>query len=527
MSEKKETTFLGGAAVLAAGTILVKIISAIYKIPIVNILGGSYADFQNAYYIYALLLTVSTAGLPVALSKMVAQAKANGHDQTKKIFRVSFCIFSVLGFLSFLIMFFGAEKLAVLLNDSLAEKSIRALSPAVLCVGCLSAFRGYAQGHSNMTPTTVSQIIESLCKLVVGVIFALFAIKIGKSGDFAAAMAIAGVSVGSVAALIYMIAEYSSHNYDCSCKNKSSISTYSIIYKLISVAIPITLTSSAVSIINLIDTSLVQGRLQSELDITLEQSRELFSAYSGVMTLYNLPASLVIALTISIIPAVSMNLAASDERGAWRVVRTSFHMTALFIFPMGIGLTVLSEPIVKFLFRRLDSGVSGPLLAILGIAAIFVCITSVANAILQAYGYERLPVFIMIAGGIIKILINYNLVAIPAVNINGAPIGTLCCFMFTACAGMFAIRKVVPRPVRYINLFRGPLVAAGLMAASACLIYKILSAFAGNTFAVLVTVIVSVFVYFFLVFFLQLMTKDELDFLLRYKIIAKILKRFS
>ena len=127
MPERKKTSFFGGAAVLAAGIVIVKILGAIYKIPIVNVLGGSYADFQNAYYIYALLLTISTAGLPVALSKMVAAADARGEDrQVRKIFRVSLCVFLTLGVVSFFVMFFGADALAEMLHDPLAAKSIRA-----------------------------------------------------------------------------------------------------------------------------------------------------------------------------------------------------------------------------------------------------------------------------------------------------------------------------------------------------------------------------------------------------------------
>ena len=166
----KQSTFFGGAAVLAVGIMVVKLIGMFYKIPLINIIGdqGS-ADFNNAYNIYAVLLTISTAGLPVAVSKLVSEANATGrYNQVRRTFRLSLALFLVLGVLSFLIMFFGSTQLAGLMNDDMAAPGIRALAPAVICVGCLSAFRGYNQGHGNMTPTAVSQIIEALCKLVVG-----------------------------------------------------------------------------------------------------------------------------------------------------------------------------------------------------------------------------------------------------------------------------------------------------------------------------------------------------------------------
>ncbi|MEM5779917.1 MAG: oligosaccharide flippase family protein, partial [Lawsonibacter sp.] len=174
-----QNTFFGGAAILAVGIFVVKIIGMFYKIPLLNIIGeeGS-ADFTNAYNIYAVLLTISTAGLPVAVSKLVSEANALGRRrQVDKVFRISLGAFLLLGVLSFLVMFFGADQLAALMNDSLAAPGIRALSPAVICVGCLAALRGYAQGHSNMTSTSVSQIIEALCKLVVGLALAAYVMQ--------------------------------------------------------------------------------------------------------------------------------------------------------------------------------------------------------------------------------------------------------------------------------------------------------------------------------------------------------------
>ena len=523
MPKEPKSSFFSGAAILAAGIVVVKIIGAIYKIPIVNVLGTGYADFSNAYYIYALLLTISTAGLPVALSKMVAAANARQeYHQTQKIFRVSMSVFVLLGLLSFLVMFFFADKLAELLHDPLAALSIRVLSPAVICVGCLSSFRGYAQGHSNMVPTAVSQIIEALIKLVVGLGLAIVLVKRGAEGHVAAAGAIAGVTLGTVAALIYMVIEYAGHHNHPRSHDKPS-SSGAILKELLMIAVPVTLSSSAFSIINLIDTSLVQGRLQKALDMTLEESRELFSAYSGVTTLYNLPASLMVALTAALIPAISAANARGDRRGASRTVGAAFRLTALFVLPMGVGLSVLATPIVRLLFSRLDPEVSGPLLSILGIASICVCIMTVSNSILQAYGYERLPVYVMIAGGVIKVVVNYNLVGIPQINIKGAPIGTLCCFAFSAVADLILIKRIVPHPPRYRRSFRGAILASALMGGAAFGSYRLASQFCGNTVATAAAIVVAVAVYAGAVLFLGLLTKQDVLLMPKGEKIAKLL----
>ncbi|MBQ2324427.1 MAG: oligosaccharide flippase family protein, partial [Oscillospiraceae bacterium] len=214
MATNKKQSFFGGAAVLAFGIALVKVIGALFAIPLFNILGeGGAADFNNAYNIYAALLTVSTAGLPVALSKMVSEANALGRErQARRVFRVSFAAFLTLGVLSFAIMWWGSGFCAGLLHNPNAAYGIRVLAPAVVCVGCLSAFRGYAQGNFRMTPTAVSQIIEALCKLFVGLALAYYLLRVaGQSASIAAAGAIAGVTSGTILALCYMALNYLRH----------------------------------------------------------------------------------------------------------------------------------------------------------------------------------------------------------------------------------------------------------------------------------------------------------------------------
>ena len=205
MATEKKQSFLGGAAVLAFGIVAVKIIGAVFKIPLRNILGeGGSADFSNAYNIYATLLTISTAGLPVALSKLVSESYALGRTrQAHRTFRVSLSVFLVLGVASFALMWWGSDLLAGFLNNPRAAYGIRALAPAVVCVGCLSAFRGYAQGRQYMMPTAVSQIIEALCKLVLGLALSMWLLHIGQPDYIAAAGAIAGVTAGTILSLVY------------------------------------------------------------------------------------------------------------------------------------------------------------------------------------------------------------------------------------------------------------------------------------------------------------------------------------
>lgn len=557
MSSQRKNTFFGGAAILAVGIAIVKVIGMLYKIPLVDIIGDAgYADFSNAYYIYSVLLTISTAGLPVALSKMVSEASTLGRrNQVHKVFRIALSAFLMLGVLSFLIMYFGADQLAVLMKDSLAATGIRVLAPAVVCVGCLAAFRGYAQGHGNMAPTAISQIIEALCKLLVGLGLAFYLIKLGRAEYEAAAGAIAGVTTGTMLALCYMMLNYAhQRRQEGACLDPSVDSSRAILSRLLSIAIPITLSTSMASIVTVIDSAIVQGQLQKLLladqsswalythfvdfaplsdalagggqtaSLVEDISRSIYGNYSGALTLYNLPSSIMVAITAAAIPAVSAALTRRSHREARNIAAASLRMCALGAFPAGIGLFVLGEPIIKLLFHKLDPQMAGALLSTLGIASIFVCLVMVCNSILQAYGFINLPVAIMIIGGVSKIVLNYNLVSRPKIGIYGAPLGNILCFGLACVLSLITLYRVIPRLPNIASLFAKPLLASLVMGFSAWAIYGLTARFlSSNALCTLLAIAVAGCVYLVLIVALGAVTKDELVLMPKGDKIAKLL----
>ena len=600
----QSNTFFGGAAILAVGIMVVKIIGMFYKIPLVWIIGDQgTADFNNAYNIYAVLLTVSTAGLPVAVSKLVSEASATGrHNQVRRTFRLALALFLTLGVLSFLVMFFQADQLAGMMHDTKAAPGIRALAPAVICVGCLSAFRGYSQGHSNMTPTAVSQIIEALCKLVVGLGLAYWIIKAGQGADMAAAGAITGVTVGTIVALAYMIFSFLLTQSRAPLGRDVPSDPRTILRDILRIAIPITLSSSMVGIVTVIDSSLVQGQLQrvllentdswqlytnfvdfsaleqalntwtaslpantavtmatlkdqiqaelaagtaqsaaQTLHTTLEEiSRTLYGNYSGALNIYNLPTSLMAAITASVIPAVSASLARRDRKGTARITGSALRITALLAFPMGVGLFVLGTPIMRLLFSAsLDVDLAGPLLSTLGLATVFVCMMLVCNSILQAHGFVNLPVLIMVVGGIVKILANYNVVALPGVGIYGAPLGNILCFGLCLALGLVVIARVIPNRPSYIPIFAKPLAASALMGGAAWAVYGLVSRLlshvpeggtervlsnTGNAVATLLAIVVAMIIYLVLVVALRCISRDDLALMPKGDKLARLLR---
>ena len=613
----KPNTFFGGAAILAVGILVVKLIGMFYKIPLLNIIGeqGS-ADFNNAYNIYSVLLTISTAGLPVAVSKLVSEADALGRrNQVRRTFRLALALFLILGVLSFLVMFFGSEQLAGLMNDSMAAPGIRALAPAVICVGCLSAFRGYAQGHGNMTPTAVSQIIEALCKLTVGLGLAYWLVGHGADASHAAAGAITGVTVGTIVALAYMLMNFLiTRSQEPQLADDRPDEPSTILKHLLMIAVPITISSSMVGIVTVIDTSLVQGQLQRallenqdtwnlygnfvdftsleealsawqaalpdgsavsmslldqyaaqaealrdqqsaltdlqsaslELHAALENiSRTLYGNYSGALNIYNLPTSLMAAVTAAVIPAVSGALARRDRRGAGRITGSALRISALAACPMAVGLFVLGEPIMVLIFPNLNPQLAGPLLSTLGLATLFVCMMLVCNSVLQAHGFVSLPVIIMVAGGVVKIITNYNVVIQPTIGIYGAPMGNILCFALCMTLDLVVMSRVLPRRPRYIQVFVKPLAASALMGLGAWAVYGLMSKLfeatgifmsadpvthevlglsrTGNAAATLLAILVAVVIYGVLVIALRAITKDDLMLMPKGEKIARML----
>ena len=532
-SKQKQNTMFGGVAVLAVGIAIVKLIGALFKIPLFNVLGESGAtDFNNAYAIYSVLLTISTAGLPVALSKTVSEAHTLGrHNQKQKVFRVAMTAFLAMGLVSFVVMWFGAGKLAGLMNNSHAAPGIMALAPAVVCVGCLSAFRGYAQGHMNMTPTAVSQIMEALCKLFLGlglaaaIMWGGFAfIPEGERTSFAAAGAITGVTVGTVLALIYMTVNYlNTRRQTRLAGTDDPDSAGSIFVRLMKIAVPITLSTSLVPIINVLDNSLVLGQLQDALGMTEEASRALYGNYAVAVSLHNLPGSFMTAFTAAIIPAVSAALARRDQRGAAGITGSVLRITALLAMPMGVGLMVMAGPIMRLLYPGYDVSVTGPLLAIAGPAAICVCLVLVSNSVLQAYGHVNLPIVTTLIGGGVKILSNYHLVAIPEVNIYGAPMGLLLCYGVTLLLNLVLLRRTAQGIGSYVRIFGKPLLASAVMGGAAWAVYGLCGALLGNTLALVVAIGAAVVIYLVLVLMLRAVSKEDVMLMPKGEKIAKIL----
>ena len=547
MSKQKKQSFLGGAAILTAAVVIVKLIGAVYKLPLNNILGSvGKTYFDTAYLIYNFLMIFSTAGLPLAISKLTSQAHAQGREnQKRKIFSTSVWLFFILGLVGSLLMFFGAEQLAAFEENPMAAQAIRALAPAVFCVCLLACMRGYTQGQGNMKPTAISQVLEALCKVCIGLPLAWFILQkcretaisqqLAQSGsdgvEYVAAGAILGVTVGTILSLAFLIVYLVTHRSKAESLDTPD-SSGAIMKSVLAIGIPITLGNSALGIINLIDTKIVMGQLQNALLLSETEAALLNGQYRMAMDMPNMVASFVYPVTMSLIPFAAAAMAQKDTAKANSIISSAFRLIAILALPAGVGLSVLSTPIMRLLLptQQEDALAAGPHLQILGIALVFICLMILTNAILQTYGKEKLPIFTVIAGGVTKIVMNYILVGNPDINIHGAPISTLCCYMVIVGLNLFFVWKYSPEKPRYLRIFLKPVAASVLMGAAAWAVHGFAaralaghSAYLANAAATFCGILAGVVVYAILVIALRILRAEDVQSIPHGKTLIKLL----
>ncbi len=509
-----------------------KILGFFYKIPLGNILGDEgYSMFLGAYNIYFIFFTLATAGLPVALSRMVAEADANGRvRQEQKVFRVALATFTVIGLLFFALMFFFPHWLAAsYLENPDAAPSVRAMAPAILLVCIVSAYRGYCQGNGNMIPTTVDEVLEVLFKVISGVVLAIWMIRLYRGTPMELPMgsagAVLGVSVGSAVSLAYMIvykrrhyselaAPYTGGRHEAVGKEEEVDPASKIIRDILTIGIPIAAGSCILAILNSIDSKLCMNRLQSAAGFNYQQAKVLYGVYGKAQTLFNLPAAFITPLTIAIVPAISAARARGELHTAGRISEDSMRIAAVLCIPMGVGLAVLSAPIMQTLYA--GSHRAGPgLLAIMGVASFFVCMVLMENAILQASGHEKLPMITMIVGGVVKVVLNFFLVADPRINIYGAPTGTLMSYIVMSAVNYYFIcRSLDSRPNLRVILLK-PAIASAVMGACAWGVNGLVSRLLqGGRMAMLlamaVAILAAVAVYCVLVILWRMVTNEDM-----------------
>lgn len=515
MAERKKQSLLTGAGVLALATVIVKIIGAVYKIPLTNLLTPEgYGYFTGAYAIYNPLYAISMAGLPVAVSKMVSQNVELGRiKDAQRIFHVAQQLFFIVGLAGTAILMLIAYPYSVLVKSPMNYVSVLVVAPCVLFCCMMSSFRGYYEGLKNMTPTGVSQVIEASVKLVFGLSATyicfnhwlstyhneavdgkatVFGQQVTSEAEalavmypYAAAVAIMGVTLGSMLGLLYLFIKYKRHGFGFTreeiVNSPAPQSDKELRKNLIRIAAPVALSSIVLNISNMIDDLTIRNRLAYAIEVGADTIKSMYSAslaasqtldegihnylygtHGSVLNIKNLIPTITLTLGISAIPALTSAWAAKDKKEIKGTIETVLRVTMMIAMPAGLGIAAIPGPILELLYSssRDMIPIAEPMLRLYGLGMFLFAATSPMTNMLQAVGRMDIPIKSIAIGSCAKILLNYILIGNPNININGAPISTAVCYVIIFAINLTSLLRVTKVKINVVSVYIKPFISA-------------------------------------------------------------------
>lgn len=541
-------SFVQGAAVLAAAGLLVKVLGAIFRIPLGNMIGTEgLANYNPAYYVYNLFLILATAGIPVAISRMVSERVSFGKfGEAHRVFKISRALMLIIGCASFVVVFFGAEFFAEISGVSGASLAMRAISPALIFVPVMASYRGYFQGMQDMKPTAVSQVIEQVFRVAVGLSLAYFffhsAQKLGIASTFTpqeagAAGATLGAAAGAIGGLLVMLIVY------ILSKNKIRTritrekrgmrggreSSRSILKKIAVIAVPITIGAAIMPIVNLIDVAIVTRRLVAS-GWELAVAKDMYGQLSGFAgSLINFPQVLTQAVAMSLVPLVAAAWKQKDLPYLRENVQTGLRMAVIMGLPCAVGLFVMAEPILVLLYpsQQASAVSASPCLMVLSIGVVFLSTVQTLTGVLQGVGKQMIPVRNLIIGVLCKIAVTWTLTGIPSINILGAAAGTATAYLIASVLNILAVRKYTGTRFDFVTTALKPFLSSAVMGAGTwgCyhLLYRLLD---GSRMATVLAILAAIIIYAVMIFATKTVTRDEVVKMPKGDKIVRVLDRF-
>ena len=498
MSQAKKQNFLQGASILAAAVVIVKIIGAFYKIPLRMIIGDEgYGYFTTAYDIYSIFLTISTAGLPLAMSRMITLEYSLEHYRSmRRVYKVSQTIFFILGLTCTILMLAFSGPLAQSLKQPRAVPAIICLAPCALLMCTISPLRGYFQGQENMVPTSTSQVLEAAIKLVVGLALAWAVDHFTGNKALAAGAAILGVTASCAGSVIFLFCKFRSAWKTLPSQSDEELPTVGkTIKNLFAIAIPITIGSAGLYILNVIEAGVYMDKLvdliaSGRYDLPLVESLKtsilaedpsiaaadlhsrvattLKGIYNFGQTIFNMPVSLIAPISISVMPALTAQLTLKNSQQVRSIEESSARITGLLSFPCCVGLCLLAGPVMSLLGRygtdaqglmKLELGTT--LLFLLSAGIIANSLIMYTNVTLQSYGKFNIPVINTVLVACVRLPLVGYMTGNPALGIIGIPLTGLLSNTAIVVLNLIALRFVATeKPKLLRNFFRAAIPAA-------------------------------------------------------------------
>lgn len=528
MNENRKThgtqSFFSGVLVLTAANLISKVIGLIFKIPLTNMLGNEgMGYFNTAYQIYTWLYMISTAGLPVALSLMISEYNAEGKRAlSRRIFRLTLTVFSCLGLIGSALMFIFCRGLASFISADLSYLCILSVAPAFFFICITSTVRGFFQGHRNMVPTAVSEVLEALGKLGIGIGLGAYALNKGYPIHKVAAYAIFGVTVGVIAGAVFLIfsalfsrvfgkSEATENEID-----DTGVSNGRLFGAFLKIAVPIMISSSLLSMSSMMDTLIVIRRLQ-DFGLAETAAVALYGNYTAYcVTLFNLPSVLIYPIVNALIPSISAARASGNEERTRLIMLKSLKLASVIALPCTFGLAAMSGPILKLIFSSAENAeMAAPLLSALAPSVFLIGVLAVTNGVLQSCKLQKYSLISMALGALVKGVSAYFLVGVPigdtTLNMYASPISTFLFYLTITVLNIYFIVRYAGIRVPVVSIFVRPFLAAVFCVAAAMSVYGIATAILGFSGVItLASIATAAVVYGIMLLLLGGITKEDI-----------------
>ena len=510
--KKAEKSFISGALILSLGGLFAKILGALYRIPLTNII-GSYGMglYQLVFPPYILFLTVAQAGIPVALSKLIAENNQLGRfDESRKTFRVAFVLLAALGLVCVGLMAGLSGVIAKSQGNSETAMAFVIVAPALLFVPVTNALKAYFQGNMNMVPSSVTTVIEQIVKLAVGL---FCAVKFMPDVKKAVMGAVLAITVSEFGSLLIMSVVYLVHirRHKVGKISVKLDEVKGLCKPIFALAVPVALGGFAMQMSQVIDSVMVVNLL------TVPNATEMYGLWTGpVNSMLGLPIALSGGIAVSALPSITKTFYAGDKEKLSAAFNTAMKLTLVISLPCAFGMIVLSRPILQLLYGSLPASeiyVASILLSLSGLSIVFLAIMQTAVSVCQAVGKPYASVIIISFAIVVKALVNLFTLPNAKINIYGAAISETLCYLFATVYVIIYLKRKVGLKLDANQCIVKPMAAGVLM--TLCILIATLftnGAFA-STWGTLLLIALAGGIYFATIFVLKVFDRSELTFL--------------
>lgn len=535
--EKKSDGFIMQAGILAMAGIICRIIGILYRSPLAAIIGDEGNGYYgSAYNIYTIILLISSYSIPAAISKVIAGKLAlKEYKNAQRIFYCAFIYVIVVGGCASLFAFFGAGFLV----EQNAVMVLRVFSPTIFVSGLLGVLRGYFQAHKTMVQTSVSQILEQILNAIISIMAAYLLKQLVIDRDpstqavYGAMGSALGTGAGVLIALAFMTFMYGMHKKEIKERiqkdEHKEVLQYSEIFKIIfSLVTPFILSTFIYNFSTSLDETIYRKILKLMKDVDVSQIAIWYGVYSGkAVVISNIPIAIASAMSAAMIPSVSGKYATGDVKGTRSKVHTAILTTMLIAIPSMVGIFVLAEPVVSFLFPgQTNIPLAGALLRALSVTIVFYSLSTLTNAVLQGIGKVTAPVYHAAIALVVQTLVLIPCLIFTDWNLYCIAIATIVYSFLMCVLNQRAVRKYLDYKQDMKKIFILPFLASVIMGIVAYFVYKLLFAvLKSNAVSLLISVAIAAFVYGVLILKLRVLNKDDILAMPKGKKLAGILAK--